>query len=128
MTPLITVATAIGGVTVLGFLLRLYFPWLKYDYQAIKAFGRILILFKGYTRRQQFVVDMFEAQVKKQPKKTFIVFQDKDYTYEFVDKKMNQIARAGLEIGLKKGDVVAVLMENGPAFIWTFYGENYVWK
>jgi hypothetical protein len=28
-------------------------------------------------------------------------------------------------MGLKKGDVVALLMENEPAFIWTFYGESY---
>jgi hypothetical protein len=35
-----------------------------------------------------------------------------------------QVARAGLELGMKKDDIVAVLMENEPAFVWTFYGER----
>ncbi len=67
--------------------------------------------------------DIFEERAKSNPSKTFLIFQDNNYSYEFVQKQMNKISRLAYERGIRKGDVVALLMHNEPAFIWTFYGR-----
>jgi len=68
------------------------------------------------------ICDMLEEQVKKSPHKTLLVFQGNNYTYEFISKQANKISRVAVKLGLQKGDVVAVLMHNGPQFLWTWLG------
>ena len=125
MSVLSVLATALGGVALVGVVARIMFPWLKYDWMSVKVMGKILLAVKSYVKNNQMIVDIFEMRAKENPSKTFLIFQDNNYSYEFMEKKMNQVARAGLELGLKAGDVVAVLMENEPAFIWTFYGVHH---
>ena len=58
------------------------------------------------------VCDIFEETVKKHKDKVAFVFEDKKWTFEEVDRFSNQIANHFQNIGYKKGDVVALLMEN----------------
>ncbi|KAL0154867.1 hypothetical protein M9458_049130, partial [Cirrhinus mrigala] len=53
--------------------------------------------------------------VKKHPRKAFIHFEGKTYSYEEVDKESNKA-------GLKEGDTVALFLGNEPRFVWTWLG------
>ena len=114
-----------GAATAMAtyYLIKSLFPWLKYDYQFLKSMGAILIKIKGYQRRNWLLIDIWEDRVKTMPTKTFLIFEDKRYTYEYMNKMANKVAHMALDMGLKKGDVVAMLQTNEPAFIWTYFGE-----
>ncbi len=49
--------------------------------------------------------------------------QDRIYTYDYVNRQANKVAHTALKLGLKKGDVVSILITNSPEFIWTFIGK-----
>lgn len=51
--------------------------------------------------------------------------QDKIYTYEYIDRQATKVANLALSLGLKQKDTVALLLFNGPEFIWTFFGKYY---
>uniref|UniRef100_A0A8C8JT39 long-chain-fatty-acid--CoA ligase n=1 Tax=Oncorhynchus tshawytscha TaxID=74940 RepID=A0A8C8JT39_ONCTS len=68
-------------------------------------------------------LDNFLYQAKKIPDKAFIVFEGQTLTYQDVDKRSNQFAKVfRTEGGLKKGDIVALLMSNEPDFICVWFG------
>ncbi|KAM9519251.1 long-chain fatty acid transport protein 6 isoform 2-T2 [Salvelinus alpinus] len=68
-------------------------------------------------------LDSFLYQAKKMPDKAFIVFEGQTLTYQDVDKRSNQFAKVfRTEGGLKKGDIVALLMSNEPDFICVWFG------
>ncbi|XP_064799639.1 long-chain fatty acid transport protein 6 [Oncorhynchus masou masou] len=68
-------------------------------------------------------LDSFLYQAKKIPDKAFIVFEGQTLTYQDVDKRSNQFAKVfRTEGGLKKGDIVALLMSNEPDFICVWFG------
>lgn len=54
--------------------------------------------------------------------KEAIVFDDVSYTFNQWNEHCNQVARWAKSIGLKKGDVVAVMMENKPEHLFTTLG------
>ena len=68
------------------------------------------------------VADLIEAEVKKNGSKTAIEFEDKKYTYMQLEEEANKIAHWAISKGFKKGDVVSLLMENRPEFIFIWYG------
>ena len=53
-----------------------------------------------------------------------ILYEEEMYTYAEVAWNANRTARwiRGSEPALKKGDVVCVLLYNGPTFVWTMLG------
>lgn len=48
--------------------------------------------------------------------------QDKVYSYDYVDRQATKVANLAISLGLKEKDTAAILMYNGPEFIWTFLG------
>lgn len=59
---------------------------------------------------------------KRHPRKVAIMFEDRRITYGEFDRLADRYAKAALAIGLKKGDVAAVLMENRPEYLFLTYG------
>ena len=74
-------------------------------------------------KNKKFLVDIFEESAKRDRKKTFIIYRDRSYSYEFMDKRANQVGRTGIEIGVQPGSVIAVLMYNEPNFVSTYLGK-----
>ena len=70
----------------------------------------------------RYLIKMFEEAIEKYPKKTFIIFEDRIYSYEFVNDQANRVANIAAKWGLKVGECVAIMIENEPSFIWTFLG------
>jgi len=65
---------------------------------------------------------MLEDVAKRYGKKTAIVSGDFRMSYTDLEKSSNRIAGGLLELGVKKGDRVAILLNNGPQFACIFFG------
>ncbi|MBF6129958.1 long-chain-acyl-CoA synthetase [Nocardia brasiliensis] len=50
----------------------------------------------------------------------FLLYADERFDYAEANRRVNRIAHAYREEGLSKGDVLALLMENRPEFIWHY--------
>ena len=57
---------------------------------------------------------MFNQTVKKFPNKVMFYFQDQTWTFQDVDKYSNKVANYFLSQDYKKGDTIALFMENRP--------------
>jgi len=68
------------------------------------------------------VTSMWYETLKKNPKKTCFYYEDDQVSFEQVEKRSNQVAQWLLSKGLKKGDTVALLMENRPEFVISWLG------
>ncbi|MFM9864562.1 MAG: long-chain-acyl-CoA synthetase [Micropepsaceae bacterium] len=68
------------------------------------------------------VADIIEKWATKRPNNVAIWFEDKKYTYRQYDAAANRYARWAQAQGLKKGDAVALLMENRPEYLFAWGG------
>ncbi|XP_054613768.1 long-chain fatty acid transport protein 6 isoform X1 [Dunckerocampus dactyliophorus] len=76
-------------------------------------------------RAQQGIItflDGFLLQVRRNPNKAFIIYEDQRLTYQDVDRRSNQFANLFREMSLKQGDIVALLMCNEPDFMSVWLG------
>ena len=64
----------------------------------------------------------FEKAVKRNPQGIALLFEDQSYSYQTLNEWANQIAHYYLSIGAKKGDVIAVMIENRPELVATIVG------
>ncbi len=68
------------------------------------------------------VPDLVEKQVKALPNNIAIRFEDRTYSYAEFDAAANRVARWAQRAGIKRGDSVALLMENRPEYLITWFG------
>ena len=68
------------------------------------------------------VADAFERSVGADSARPVIHFQGRTVTYGECDAFANRTARWAERQGVKRGDVVAILMENRPEFLFTWLG------
>jgi len=64
----------------------------------------------------------FEKAVQRHPEGYALKFEDQKFTYKELNEWANQISHHYLSIGAKKGDVIAVMIENRPELIATVIG------
>lgn len=64
----------------------------------------------------------FEKATKRNPDGIALRFEDQSYSYAALNAWANQIAHFYLSLGAKKGDVVAVMIENRPELIASVIG------
>ena len=67
------------------------------------------------------VADLFGDLVKRHPDKV-IYYGETQMSYNEIDKLSNKVANWGLDIGLTKGDIVPLMLDNCPEFIATWLG------
>ncbi len=60
---------------------------------------------------------LFEEQVKKNPKKTALVYKNTKLTYEELNKKANQLAQHLRKLGVGKDQIVAILADRSADII-----------
>ena len=68
------------------------------------------------------MADLFSKMVARHPDKNAILFEDQCWTFRQLDSYANKIAHFFLEHGLKRGDTVAMFMENCPEYIGLWLG------
>ncbi|MCP3018218.1 AMP-binding protein [Cupriavidus basilensis] len=60
-------------------------------------------------------------QAAKRPDKEFLVFGDRIYTYSEFDAWVTRLARGLTELGLRKGDKLAIMLPNCPEFMGLWF-------
>ncbi|MFW9823443.1 MAG: AMP-binding protein [Candidatus Thorarchaeota archaeon] len=75
------------------------------------------ILFKG-------VGGKVESQAKELPSKTALLFEEKSWTWSELNQESNRFANCFLDLGLKYDDVVAIIMDNCPEYLFSSTGIN----
>lgn len=117
--------TALAGVLLLPLLVNLACP---YFFQDLSFFLRLMRIAQRARRAAsrvppRTILEVFRQRARRTPSKPLLLFRDEVYTYEQVDKRSNQAARALREhAGLQQGDVVALFLGNDPAYLWLWLG------
>ncbi|MFX1323552.1 MAG: AMP-binding protein [Promethearchaeota archaeon] len=81
--------------------------WKKYEDSVYKSMG-------GY----------IEYKAKKLPNEPAVLFEDKSWTWNEFNQGSNKYANFFLNLGLKYDDVVAIVMENCPEYLFSSAGIN----
>jgi long-chain acyl-CoA synthetase len=68
------------------------------------------------------VAEMFTARAGEIPHKPFVLYYDQVITYAQVNRRSNRVAGYLREMGVKKGDVVSVMVLNAPEVYYTMFG------
>ncbi|HEY0265398.1 MAG TPA: AMP-binding protein, partial [Rhizomicrobium sp.] len=96
---------------------------IKREYVFITSIVRtlwLLRLVKPHATRS--IVDIVEGQARRRPGHVAIHYLDQAMTYAQMDARANRYAHWALSQGLRRGDCVALLMENRPDFICAWLG------
>lgn len=65
--------------------------------------------------------DLFKKYTRDYYDKTFIIYDNKEYTYKDIQELTIRFANALLNLGVKKGDVIALWLSNCPQFIISYF-------
>lgn len=57
------------------------------------------------------IIDLFEKQVKKNPQKYAVIFEDEKLTYKELDEKSNQIANYLIKNGITNKDIIGIELD-----------------
>ena len=71
---------------------------------------------------EQSVVEMFDAAADKWRDKTALVFYGRKMSYRELRDQVDRFATALCDLGVKKGDKIALLLLNSPQFIIAYFG------
>lgn len=93
------------------------------DLQAIKKMIIVRLIISKFEKDNSNTSERFSQFVKKHPNKACIIFNDETWTFQQVEDYANQIARLFQDkFQLKKGDCVALFLENKPEYICIWLG------
>jgi acyl-CoA synthetase (AMP-forming)/AMP-acid ligase II len=67
---------------------------------------------------------LLEERARQRGSRPALLFEDRRYTWTDVDAEVNRAARAFRELKIGQGDVVALLMDNRPEFLFAITGLN----
>lgn len=86
-----------------------------------------LSLLEKNMMRRATIGDALRRNTKRHPNKPLFIFYDQSgnkrvYTYKEVNDKANRFANALISLGIKKGDIVAVMSHNTPHYIICWFG------
>ncbi|WP_347490258.1 ATP-dependent acyl-CoA ligase [Desulfoscipio sp. XC116] len=70
----------------------------------------------------QNIREVLEKTVDRSPDKVYLLFEEQKITYSEMNRLINQTANMFLELGIHKGDRVALMMPNCPEFIYVWFG------
>ena len=65
---------------------------------------------------------LLEDSAREVPKRTAIIFEDTELSYEELNATANQVAHALVQLGIRRGDAVAISCQNIPYFPIVYYG------
>uniref|UniRef100_A0A8C5PNB9 long-chain-fatty-acid--CoA ligase n=1 Tax=Leptobrachium leishanense TaxID=445787 RepID=A0A8C5PNB9_9ANUR len=125
MMSLSWITGIVTGLAALHFLQKKLFPYFWVDFKFLLKVMRYGFQIEMYKRTGNVVtvVDRFIQQAQRIPGKSFLIFQGQVHTYSDVDRRSNRVARVFINYStLKKGDTVALLMNNEPDFLNVWFG------
>ena len=72
--------------------------------------------------RDKTVVELFEEQVERTPKRVAVVYEDEEITYKELNRKVNQLAYKLRELGVRPDEKVAIITQRSIEMIIGIYG------
>jgi long-chain acyl-CoA synthetase len=88
-------------------------PWLKFYRKEVQPNVEI---------PEESVVDMFDKATDKWKDKTALIFYGRKISYKEVRDHVDRFATALQDLGIKKGDRIALLLLNSPQFVIAYFG------
>jgi len=70
----------------------------------------------------RLVQDLLEQSARRTPEKVALVFERQRWTYAEIEAKANQLARALRDLGVTRGDRVALFLPNSPELALGIFG------
>ncbi|XP_060764358.1 long-chain fatty acid transport protein 6 [Neoarius graeffei] len=120
-------AAVLTGILSVHVAQRLWFPLFWKDFFFLLRVIQFGLRLEFYRRRSKVVtvVDRFVQQAQRIPDKPLLIYEGCAFTYREIDARSNRVARAlQRHSSLKKGDIVALLMNNEPDFLCVWFGLN----
>ncbi|KAM9124880.1 long-chain fatty acid transport protein 2 isoform 2-T2 [Pangshura tecta] len=117
--------TALAGLLLLPLLLNRVRPYFFRDLRFFLRMARAARRAHSYAARSppRTILEVFAQRARRAPRKPLVLFREEAHTYEQVDKRSSQVARALREhAGLQQGDCLALFLGNEPAYIWVWLG------
>lgn len=74
------------------------------------------------TRAQSGIELIVRERARAHPDAIWLAFADQTYRWSEVLSNARRAANGWLELGVRPGDRVAILLDNGPEFIWAYLG------
>ena len=75
-------------------------------------------------RKERILGKILARQAERDPDRVFIMAGEERYTYDQVNRMANSYAAGLREMGIGRGDTVAIFMESCPEFIFAAFGAN----
>ena len=88
-------------------------PWIKWYLEGVSP---------DITVEERSVVDTFNETTEKWKDKTAVVFYGRKMSYKEIRDQVDRFATALHDLGVRKGDTIALLLLNSPQFIIAYYG------
>ncbi|KAK3920987.1 Long-chain fatty acid transport protein 4 [Frankliniella fusca] len=92
------------------------------DIRAFSRFLRVQWMMHGHSKRNVTVSELFQEMAAKYPDKVCLKSEEEEMTFAQVEEYSNKVASVFMEHGYRKGDVVALFMDNRPEFVCLWLG------
>ena len=91
-------------------------------YRSLFRFLRTQLYLYRIRRSNQSVPKLFQSICSKHPNKTLFYYRNEKWSFKRVDIFSNKIAQYFLSKGYRKGDEIALFMENRPEYVGIWLG------
>jgi len=113
-------AGGIGGGALAWWLNSKYF--IASDVKQVIKMLKVKKAIDFHMANNHTIADVWEESHTQYAKKAAFIFEGKTYTFDDIEKLSNKIANWLKTKGVKKGDVVALFMENCPEYVAIWLG------
>ena len=76
----------------------------------------------GWCIDKMNVAELMYRNARKHPDKEAIVFKNLRLNYREIDALSNRVANAIIDLGIRKGDRIAMMMRNSEKFVAVYFG------
>jgi crotonobetaine/carnitine-CoA ligase len=77
-------------------------------------------------RTQGALEQLIRQRVKQHPRETWLKFRDQEFSWEEVLSNILRAANGLLDLGIRPGDRVAIMMGNRPEFLWIHHAIGFI--
>lgn len=74
------------------------------------------------TAKHMTIAEMMYQNARKYPDKEAVVFGNSRLTYKYIDRESNRAANCIIELGVKKGDRISMMVNNSDLFVIIYFG------
>lgn len=76
----------------------------------------------AYLRQRISIAPLLQDRCREHPRKPFLIFQDRSYSYKEVDDLSNRLANGFQKLGIRFKENVCIMLPNCPEFVFIWFG------